>query len=86
MAKARAPEVVVFGREGCHLCEVVESEILSLIGAGANRVDIDRDPMMHDRYLLRIPVVTIDGKEVFEAKMMDPAGNWRGLLRSLLVR
>ncbi len=88
MARVRAPEVVIFEREGCHLCETVELEIRSMIGtrAGVRHVDIDKDRTLHDRYWLRIPVVTIDGEEVLEAEMMDPDGSWREFLRSLLVR
>ncbi len=64
----------------------MESEIRSMIGADVRHVDIDKDRTLHDKYWLRIPVVSIDGKEVFEAKIMDPDGSWRGFLRSLLLR
>jgi len=77
---------MIFRREGCHLCEVVETEIRSMkeVKTSLTVVDIDSDPALHDRYLLRIPIVTVDGREVFEAKMMDPEGRWRKRLPSLL--
>ncbi len=81
-------EVVIFGREGCHLCDVVEAEIQSMkeIKTRLTVVDIDRSPKLHDRYWMRIPVVTVGGEEVFEAKMMDMEGKWKKLLPSLLKR
>jgi len=81
-------EVLVFGKEGCHLCEMVESEIRSLKKARANLtvVDIDDDEAYYAKYWMRIPVVVIDGREVLEAKDMDPEGRWKGSLSALLSR
>ena len=78
--------MVIFRREGCHLCEAVEAEIRSMKEVKANLtvVDIDSDPALHVRYLLSIPVVAVGGREIFEAKMMDPEGRWRKRLPSLL--
>ena len=80
------PEVVVFRKEGCHLCDAVEEEIRSEndIGASLTTVDIDGDAALHDAYWMRVPVVTVGGREVFEAKMMDLEGRWRERLPSLL--
>ncbi len=80
-------EVVMYGKEGCHLCEAVEAQIRAAkeIGMDLTVADIDKDPALHDRYWLRIPVVAVKGREVFEAKMMDPAGNWKDRLLSLLA-
>ena len=65
---------------------MVEAEIRSMEGIGTTLtvVDIDSDPALHDKYRMRLPVVTAGGKEVFEAKMIDPQGRWKVLLRSLL--
>lgn len=81
-----ADRVVIFGKEGCHLCDAVEAEIRSMegIGAGLSVVDIGRDPALHERYWMRVPVVTVGGREVFEAKMMDLEGRWKQRLPSLL--
>ncbi len=76
--------VVIFGKEGCHLCEEVEEEIRSVNALGISVIDIEHDPALHDRYWLRIPVVAIDGIEVFEAKMMDPAGEWKKVIRKAI--
>ncbi|MDG7008533.1 MAG: glutaredoxin family protein [Nitrososphaerota archaeon] len=79
-------EIVVFGREGCHLCDAVEAEIRSLeeFRDALTAVDIEKDPTLHAKYWMRIPVVTIGGREVFEASMMDLEGRWRRRLPALL--
>ena len=71
---------------GCHLCDLVEAEIRSMRGVEAmlTVVDIDSDQALRDSYWIRVPVVTVGGKEVFEAKMMDPDGRWRERLTLLL--
>jgi hypothetical protein len=43
-------------------------------------VDIDKDDELFREYGLRIPVVTVDGKVVFEARMIDLEGRWRANL------
>ncbi len=79
-------DAIVFSKGGCHLCEAVEAEIRSMqeIAVDLTVVDIDKDRALHDKYLLRIPVVLVGDEEVFEAKMMDPAGRWREVLHRLL--
>jgi hypothetical protein len=61
--------VALYGREGCCLCDQAR-EILMRVRARypfdfAER-DIDADDSLLRAYLERIPVVTIDGVEVFE--------------------
>jgi Glutaredoxin-like domain (DUF836) len=78
--------VVVYGKEGCHLCDDVEAEIRSLAesGGGLTVVDIEKDLTLKKKYWMRIPVVTVGGREVFEARMMDLEGKWRKRLPALL--
>jgi len=61
--------VVLYGREGCCLCddarEVLERVRLRRPFALQER-DIDADEGLLRAYLERIPVITIDGEEVFE--------------------
>ncbi len=82
----RAPEVVLFSKRGCHLCEAVEAEIRSMaaIGTSLTVVDIDEDSVLHDKYWMRIPVVRVQGEDVFEAKMMDQEGEWKNRLAHIL--
>jgi len=49
-------------------------------------VNIDEDSMLHDAYWLRVPVVRIEGKDVFEAKMIDRKGEWKNKLADLLKK
>jgi len=85
-APARAQEVVIFSKEGCHLCEVVEAEVRSMkaVKSGLKVVNIDEDSVLYDKYWLRVPVVRIEGKDVFEAKMIDLKGEWKKKLSRLL--
>ena len=61
--------VVLYGRPGCHLCE----DALALIEQVRSRIpfvleqrDIESNDDWFKRYLERIPVVELDGREVFE--------------------
>jgi len=61
--------VVLFGREGCCLCDEA-LEILLRVRERQPFVleerNIDDDDALQRAYLERIPVVTIDGAEAFE--------------------
>ncbi len=63
------PEIVLYGRPGCHLCDearaVLERVRVELPFALVER-DIERDDALFKAYLERIPVVTLDGEELFE--------------------
>ena len=61
--------VVLYGREGCCLCDDAR-ELLqraqARLGFSLSERDIEHDDRLLAAYLERIPVVTIDGTEVFE--------------------
>ena len=61
--------VTLFGRPGCHLCDDARA-VLERIRADhpvtLREVDIDGDEELFKRYLERIPVVTVDGRELFD--------------------
>jgi len=82
--------VTVFSKEGCHLCEKVIETLNSLsarFDLQVTVVDINDDPSLHDRYLLTIPVVQINGEEVFDANDMGgDAGDAMVLERLLKSR
>jgi len=84
----RETKVVILAKAGCHLCEAVEVEIRStaavIAGISVSVVDIDNEPALYDKYWMRVPVLTIGGEEVFEAKMMDPEGRWKTRLSRVL--
>ena len=81
-----ALEVVLFSKKGCHLCEAVEAEIRSMatIRTSLTVVDLDEDSALHDKYWMRIPVVRVEGEDVFDAKMMDQEGEWKNRLAHIL--
>jgi glutaredoxin len=76
--------VRIYTRVGCHLCEeaerVVRAEQAADGGFHLELVDIDRDPELVRRYGVRVPVVAVDGEELFEYEV--PAD----LLRARLGR
>jgi glutaredoxin len=61
--------VVLYARPGCHLCDVARDEIARVRERhpfAFEEIDIERDDTLELEYGLRIPVVTIDGREAFE--------------------
>lgn len=77
-------EVVVYSREGCHLCEVVEETLAQLQGQADfqwRKVDIDGDPELRSKYNAEVPVVFINGRKAFKYHM-----DGRQFLRALAGR
>ena len=63
------PAVTLYGRPGCHLCDDARA-VLVRVRADApfelREIDIEGDDELFKRYLERIPVVCLDGEELFE--------------------
>ncbi|MGA7179262.1 MAG: glutaredoxin family protein [Thiobacillaceae bacterium] len=62
---ANPPELTLYGRTGCHLCEAMEAELaphLKQNGLRLMQIDISGQPGLEDCYGLDIPVLT-HGKE-----------------------
>ena len=61
--------VTLYGRPGCHLCDVAR-EAIERVRADTpfelREIDIEGDDELFKRYLERIPVVCLDGEELFE--------------------
>ena len=61
--------VTLYGRPGCHLCDDAR-EALERVRARVPFTlverDITEDDALHRAYLVRIPVICVDGEEVFE--------------------
>jgi glutaredoxin len=62
----------MYSRPGCHLCEEARA-VLEGIGAPFTEIDITTDDALHTAYLERIPVVALDGVELFEYFVDEPA-------------
>jgi Glutaredoxin-like domain (DUF836) len=63
------PTVVLFGRDGCCLCDEAREVVLRVRAKhpfAFEERDIECDEALLRAYLERIPVVTIDGREAFE--------------------
>jgi glutaredoxin len=61
--------VTLYTRTGCHLCEQAEQVLRAeqrTIPFALVTVDIDGDPELARKYGLRVPVVAVDGVELFE--------------------
>lgn len=59
--------ITLYTRAGCHLCEQAH-DLIRRAARGRpvtiTPVDIDTDPMLHERYGDRIPVALIGGSEL----------------------
>jgi glutaredoxin len=62
-------QVTLYTRVGCHLCEDAEAVLRaarSESAFGLRVVDIDGDAELARRYGVRVPVVAIDGLDMFD--------------------
>jgi glutaredoxin len=62
------PAVVMYTRQGCHLCE----DAWAILEAARKRhafllvqVDVDTDPALAEQYGMQVPVVTVNGQVRF---------------------
>lgn len=69
--------IVLYGRQGCHLCEDAAA-LLRRLALAFDEVDIDDDPRLVELYNCCVPVVEIDGKVRFRGRVNEM------LLRRLL--
>lgn len=57
--------LVLYGRPGCHLCDEARA-VLERVGHPFEEIDIEGDDALLRRYLERIPVVALDGEELYD--------------------
>ena len=60
-----ASRLVLYTRPGCHLCDDARA-VLKRMGEPFDEIDIESDDALHAAYLERIPVLTLDGLELFD--------------------
>jgi glutaredoxin len=64
--------LTLYGKPGCHLCEEAR-QILEAVRAERpfelREVDVSLDVALHRRYGERIPVVELEGEELFEYRV-----------------
>ena len=63
------PDVVLYTRAGCHLCDEAKQQLSELRKQAAftlHEVDIDQDPELRQRYTDEVPVIFIHGRKAFK--------------------
>ena len=63
------PKVTLYGKPGCHLCEearTVVERVRAEHPFDLREVDVTLDPELNRAYGERIPVLELDGQELFE--------------------
>ena len=63
------PRVTLYGKPGCHLCEDARAAVQRVRAERAfelEEVDVSLDPVLNREYGERIPVLALDGEELFE--------------------
>jgi glutaredoxin len=64
--------VVLYSRPGCHLCDAARDVVLAVRQRHPflfDEVDIEGSDELVRDFGIRIPVVTVDGEEVFEIEV-----------------
>ena len=67
-----APEVVLYTRAGCHLCDEAKQQIRVLQQEDRfefQEVDIDQDRALLERYHEEVPVIFIHGRKAFKYRL-----------------
>lgn len=76
--------VTLYGRPGCHLCDEAREALHDLqqrAKFAIEEIDIEQSDDLHARYLERIPVIALDGEELFDYEVDEEA-----LVRRILYR
>lgn len=68
MESNRHRQVVLYIREGCHLCDAAQ-KLLGEFGISPTLVDIDADASLRKRFDTCVPVVEIDGRVRFRGRV-----------------
>jgi len=62
------PEVIVYHRQGCHLCDDVVASLSQLqneLRYKIKLIDIDEDATLRDKYNADVPVVMLNDEVIF---------------------
>ena len=68
--------VTLYGRPGCHLCDEARESLQRVqtrVSFTVHEVDITTDDRLHARYLERIPVISVDGEDLFDYEVDEDA-------------
>jgi glutaredoxin len=64
--------VTLYGRPGCHLCDEARAALRVLrseVAFALEERDIEADAGLLRRYLERIPVIALDGEELYDFRL-----------------
>ena len=78
------PEVVLYTRAGCHLCDEAKAQLQILMKTVAfelREIDIDTNPDLQRRYNDEVPVIFIHGRKAFKYRI-DPSQFLKRLRRT----
>jgi hypothetical protein len=88
--------VTILSRENCHLCEVVHriaQHLQSELHIETNKVSIEGDRVLMERYGAKVPVILLDEVEQFEGKVTEgelrraiKKARWRRPISRILSR
>jgi glutaredoxin len=74
------PSITVISKRGCHLCEQIAS-ILESLKKSEHSFDlsilfIEDDSLLFDKYWIKVPVVRVNGTDIYEAEdLASPVGS-----------
>ena len=66
------PTVILYGKPGCHLCDDARMEVERVRAEHPfelQQVDITLDPALNRLYGERVPVLALDGEELFDFRV-----------------
>jgi hypothetical protein len=66
---SRVPQVTLYGKPGCHLCDEARAAVERVRARhpfALEEVDVSLDPGLNRLYGERIPVLELDGEQLFE--------------------
>jgi glutaredoxin len=81
-------KVVLYTKDGCHLCERVLTELLKLRDEQSFEIsikDITTDSQLFERYKNIIPVVEVDGKVRLAGAALSNPNTLESALRKMLL-
>ncbi|HEX6584499.1 MAG TPA: glutaredoxin family protein [Thermoleophilaceae bacterium] len=70
------PQVTLYGKPGCHLCDDARAAVRRVRARRPfelHEVDVTLDPVLFREYGERIPVLALDGEELFEFHVEEAA-------------
>jgi hypothetical protein len=68
--------LTMYSRPGCHLCDEARESLQRVqtrVPFALREVDITADDALHARYLERIPVISLEGEDLFDYEVDEDA-------------